>query len=232
MYSLVNFGSIASTGGLVRRSSLLVGTCTFVLSFFATAFSQAAIIYGVVNQSLSDQTLDSTSVGFVFTVGGSNLTFNHDIGDENAATGQAYLDLNGFELVGKNIGGFLYASKLSNGDIVGPTNNFLSSPNTVDLALDAEFPADPNFEFATPGIGFLGFRFDTNRYGWIQIEMLNTPTTPNLNSYRIIDYAYGAANENIVVGVPEPTSALLVASLATLYGYRRIRQAQRQNVAE
>ncbi len=229
MNSFAKMRSFDSLKGTVLRLgnvSPLALVCAVVLVIQLAAPANSAIIYGVVDQTLADQSLDGTPVGLLFTVGGSNLTFNHDIGGENAATGQAYLDLNGIELVGKNVGGFMYASRLSTGDIVGPTSNFLSSPNTVDLALDAEFPADPNFEFATSGIGFLGFRFDSNRYGWIQIEMLNTPTTPNLNSFRVIDYAYGAANQNMVVGVPEPTSMFLLASIGAFYGYRSIRRVR------
>jgi PEP-CTERM motif-containing protein len=115
--------------------------------------------------------------------------------------------------------GFNYVSKLASGNNIS-ANSF----NTASFGTMAFRGGYPNEQWKDPGIGFIGFRFDSGsgtQYGWIRIDMSGVP----LNSMTIIDYAFADPGEAILAGqIPEPGSlALLALGGAGLVAWRKRR---------
>ncbi len=84
-----------------------------------------------------------------------------------------------------------------------------------------------NSQFLTPGIGFIGFRFNGGtgiEYGWARVNM--TSGAPN-NTFTLVDYAWANTGTPIRTGqtaVPEPGSlGLLAVGAAGLVLWRRRR---------
>ena len=98
---------------------------------------------------------------------------------------------------GFSAAGYPYASNLAAGQNVS-TGGFLSG--TATMAFVSGFG---NSQFLGAGIGFLGFRFDGGlgtQHGWARVDMSGAP----VNSFRIVDYAFTTAGEQISAGqVPE-----------------------------
>jgi hypothetical protein len=88
--------------------------------------------------------------------------------------------------------------------------------------------------FATPGEGFVGFKFnngDGMRYGWARLEMGKYPK----HNFELVDYAWGDPGERVVAGqtalghgaeLPVPVSGslgLLALGGAGLMAWRKRR---------
>jgi hypothetical protein len=108
--------------------------------------------------------------------------------------------------VGFLAAGYNYVSKLSAGNNIS-ANAF----NTATFGTLAFRGGYGNDQWLDPGIGFIGFRFDTGagtQYGWARIDMSGAP----LNSMTILDYAFADPGEAILAGqIPEPGSLALLA---------------------
>ena len=117
-------------------------------------------------------------------------------------------------------GAFNYVTRLNAGDAISSIA-FLAAGAPGTMAFNAGFTFS---QFLTAGPQFLGVKFDTDRYGWVRVNMSGQP----LNSFTIVDYAYAGKREPITAGqmpVPEPGALGLLALGATgLSSWRRRRQ--------
>lgn len=82
-------------------------------------------------------------------------------------------------------------------------------------------------QFLNPGVGFIGFSFNTGagtQYGWARVNMQGSPG----NAFTLVDYAFGDPGVMIRAGqtaVPEPGSlGLLAVGAAGLVAWRRRRK--------
>jgi hypothetical protein len=85
-----------------------------------------------------------------------------------------------------------------------------------------------NSQFLNPGVGFIGFRFNTGagiQYGWARVNMGGAPD----NSFTLVDYAWGDPGDMIRAGqtvIPEPGSlGLLAVGAVGLLFWRKRRSA-------
>jgi hypothetical protein len=84
-----------------------------------------------------------------------------------------------------------------------------------------------NSQFLSPGIGFIGFRFDVGngmQFGWARVNMGGTTG----NEFTLIDYAWGDPGDMIRTGqtaIPEPGSLGLLAVGAVGLVFWRKRRA-------
>lgn len=186
--------------------------------------AEADINYFVVNQTLS-AAAGASSVATLFLAGGTanRLQFYHTqfaAGGTAAGEGQALADIdpngtlaNG-ALAGVNVGGFNYASNLAYGQFVSALTAFLGPGLLGTMAFRGGYGGD---KFLSAGEGFVAFQFDIGagtQYGWVRVNM---DSGANLNSYTVVDYAYGDAGDAVFVGqtaIPEPSSAGALGLLA------------------
>lgn len=198
--------------GSVKVSGMSAAYAAAGVSVLATgAAANAEIVYsGVVNIPVADTVVGGGAVGvnLPFAIdGGFNLTLAHGLGTTNALTGYAFfgdqLGTPGVEVAGVTSAGYNYANNLAYGAVIS-TNTFLAAGVDGTLAFNVGYGGD---QFLAPGIGFIGFKAGTN-YGWVRVNMNGAP----LNTYTIVDYAYGTAGESMSAGViPEPSSLALLA---------------------
>lgn len=230
-----------------RRSQVLVNarrwaayaTAGAASAFAATESADAGIVYsGVINESIRGSTPTYTYGGFygrkIFPMvanGESFALFRHR--SFYGTLGNAHFG--GFPPGGTTYGsgqpagfsaaGFLYASNVPYGANVSALPfGGVPAGYWATMAWNSGYGAS---QFLSPGVGYLGFRFDTGagtQYGWARVDMDGAP----YNGYTLIDWAYADPGEAIAVGqtgvIPEPGSlGLLAAGAVGLLAWRRAR---------
>lgn len=220
----------------VRREEVKVGAST--LAGYAAAASAAAIAgsahgaitySGPLNIPLVDTTTDGLPVEHDLTFGSTpyHLDLIHGVGTANAATGYAVVQPTGLGSPGVDVAGFVsgynYVTNVAANALIS-TLTFLTitGSNVGTMAFNAGYS---NSQFLTAGDAFIGVRFNTNQYGWVRVNMSGS----TLNSFSIVDYAYGDAGEQIRAGqtqsVPAPGSlAALAMGAAGLKDWRKRRK--------
>jgi hypothetical protein len=120
----------------------------------------------------------------------------------------------------------LYAARLGSGVNVS-VGNFVSNTKSATYAVLAYHRLVGNSygNFTSPGIGFIGFKFNSGKgtqYGWVRLQM-NGPAKGN--TFTLIDYAFADVGEAIATGqIPEPNSlAFLAFGAAGLLAWRKWR---------
>lgn len=217
---------------LINDKNWAVYAAAGAASAFACQAAEAEIVYVNVNQTLDGSGAASTQFSTVaFAVGAASsasIAFGHlGVGTGAGAVGAAFFGVGNGSFAGFSTAGYPYANNLAAGQNVS-TQNFLSGTGTM-----AFVNGFGNSQFLGAGIGFLGFTFDGgggSQYGWVRVDMSGAP----LNSFTIIDFAYGGINEAITAGqmpvmdVPEPgTVGLLAAGAVGLLALRRKRKEVR-----
>ncbi|HRK30062.1 MAG TPA: PEP-CTERM sorting domain-containing protein [Tepidisphaeraceae bacterium] len=194
-------------------------------SFGAASVSNAAITYVDLTPDvvIADIAVGGGGVGTNFLFDTHNLTLAHGLGTTNAATGYAFaggelLATPGVQIAGFTAGAYNYARNLAYGANIA-AEAFLAANAIGTLAYNGGYGGD---EFLSAGQGFLGVRFSGNRYGWVRVQMNGAP----LNTYSVLDYAYGDPGDLLTAGaIPEPTSlATLALGAAGLAAWRGRRQ--------
>jgi hypothetical protein len=189
--------------------------------------AEADIIHVTVGQVLNAPGGATQSVTAAFMVGqnsSASIYFRHE---GNSSSGAAYFGASvagtGFAgFAGFSNNGFPYALNLVAGQNVSTAGGFL--PNSGTMAFYSSSSGSQS-QFLNPDIGFLGFQFNGGngvQYGWARVDMSGAP----VNSFEIIDYAYGDVGQVIKAGqTPEPGSlGLLAAGAAGLAITRRRRR--------
>jgi len=196
-------------------------------SLGAASVSNAAITYVDLSPDavLFDTTVGGGAVALNLVFDTHNLTLAHGVGTTNAATGYAIFDSDAIAAPGVNVAGFVagaynYGANLAYGANIASAA-FLAAGVQGTLAYNGGYGND---QFLAPGIAFMGVRFSGNRYGWVRVNMDGA----SLNSFTVLDYAYGAAGDTVQAGVvPEPASlaslALGAVGLAAWRGRRQQR---------
>ncbi len=148
----------------------------------------------------------SASIAFLHAVTGSYGQAQFGV----AGAGGKFV---GFSGVSTSGGVYPYARNLAAGQNVSTAGGFL-----VGSGFMASYSGYLNSEFTAPGIGFLGFQFNGGtgvQYGWARVDMGGAP----LNSFELVDYAWGDVGESIRAGqtvTPPPASAPVPGSLGLL----------------
>jgi hypothetical protein len=189
-----------------------------------TQSANAAIIYTSVNTLIVDTTINDGAIGFDLLFDGFHLTLAHGVGASNAATGYALADPDGLGSPSVLVAGFVagaynYVTKFNTGEAISSAA-FLPSGVAGTMGFNGGYSYS---QFLAAGISYIGVKFDADRYGWVRVEMNGAP----LNSFTILDYAYGGKGEQVLVGqVPEPTGiSLLALGSAGLASWRRRKTA-------
>jgi hypothetical protein len=104
---------------------------------------------------------------------------------------------------------YRYPSRLGSGVNVS-LGNFLANVNGTYAATLAFLNSGGNF--LDPGIGFVGFKFNSGagtQFGWVRLNMNGSA---NANTFTLVDFAFAAPGEQIRTGqIPEPGSLALLA---------------------
>lgn len=164
-----------------------------------------------------------------YTFGGAGASFNFQQAFNEIGTSVGILTAVGagnFSFVGFAAGPYFYASNLAYGAAISSGPFGVAAGDRADLAWGAGYS---NSQFLSPGVGYVGFRFDLGggtQYGWAEIDMNGAPD----NRAFFSRYAYGDVGESVFAGVgnpqpmPEPGSlALLAIGGGGLLAWRRRR---------
>lgn len=192
--------------------------------------AEAVIHHFDVNQVFNAQNVSGTYVIGQFNLQpGAYLTFLHAAGPAGRGFAGFYLGAPGapsakFLGVSGTFNGnpYKYVSKLGGNQSFANRTNFIDNiPHKFD-ALASNY-GYPNSQWATAGVGFIGFRFDLGagtQYGWARLDMDGA----RLNSYTFVDYAFADPGEFLRTGqVPESGSSLCLLALgaAGVFAMRR-----------
>ncbi len=212
---------------VIQRSRLAAYAAAGTAATFTGAQStEASISYFQVGAVVRDTSLGGTMASRDLLFDGFHLSLVHTLGSENAANGVAlaFPDPNsiGFPVVqfaGFRNGNFSYVANIPAGSAISSLGFPLAAGAYATMAFNSGYAGD---RFTSPGIAFIGVKFDTDRYGWIRVNMSGAP----LNSFTIVDYAYAGHGESIYAGqtvqIPEPGALGLLALGATgLANWRR-----------
>jgi hypothetical protein len=193
-------------------------------TFTGTGTSEGAITYTQVGVVVRDTTLDQTVVSRDLLFDTFHLALVHGVGTTVAATGYAIIDP---DLVGApaalfagfSASGYHYVTKVPAGSAISSLAFPFAAGVFGTMAFNSGYGND---QFLAAGEAFIGVKFDSNRFGWIRINMSGAA----LNSFTIVDFAYAGPNEPIKAGqVPEPGSlGLLALGAGGLASWRRRRQ--------
>jgi len=96
------------------------------------------------------------------------------------------------------LGKVIYVSKLSFGQSIA-AGYFLYNPSFVGGVMANSFQSSLP-QWLDPGVGFVGFRFNSgagDQYGWARVRMGGTGRN---NAFKLIDYAYADPGEGIRAG--------------------------------
>jgi hypothetical protein len=221
-------------GHLRRKAVVGKGTlaayaaaCTSIVAGAHEA--NAAITVVPVNTLLQDTTTNGSAVALDLLFGATphHMAIGHGVGTSVAATGYAIVDSDAFGIPGVDgIAGFVaapynYVAKVAyNAAVSGLA--FLTAAQVASGATMAFNTGYGNDQFLAPGVGYIGVKFNTNQYGWIRVNMNGAP----LNSFTVVDYAYGDPGEAVNAGVvPEPSSlAALALGAVGLASWRKSRK--------
>ena len=197
-------------------------TFKFIFPLFVLASSaNAAIIYSGIKNIL----IPTTLIGVYIDIDGGGTVAEEATGwDVNFVfNGEGIGNSQVFQTVATTIALDAPTLNLSSGQIVGSSSTF-STPYPGGYSSSATHIGTNPGQFASSTEGYIGFKFTTNSsagpyYGWMRVELSNTP-----NTGLVKDWAYEDSGSSISVGaVPEPSSTLclLTASLAFCYRRRR-----------
>lgn len=177
----------------------------------------------MINQVVSAPPGGSAIYTFALAPGAS---FNvHHIASTSGAAGAAFCNVFGAVSAGFNglvAGPYRYVSKLASG--VNPAGNPFVGGGPGGFGTLAFAYGYQNSQWLDAGTGFVGFRFNTGggvQYGWARLTMNGSP----LNSFTMVDYAWGDVGDTILTGqIPEPGSlALLAVGAVGLLAWRKQR---------
>lgn len=169
------------------------------------------------------------SIAHTFNLDNAAVLRFANIGTSSSSGGVALFRVQGAaasnQVRGIAAGNFRYPDRLaanvavSGGAFVAFNANYFAT-----LAYGAGFA---NSKFTTPGIGFIGFRFNGGsgmEYGWARVNVQGGPG----NAFTVVDYAWADIGTPIRTGqtaVPEPSSlGLLAAGAAGLALWRKRRK--------
>lgn len=198
-------GQVALSGA--RISAYAAGSAA---ALAATGTAEALTVVNV-NQHVADTVLGGGAVGIDLQFGSTpyHLALAHGIGTTNAATGYAFTAADAFGSPAVDVAGFTasaynYVSKLALGAPVA-AQAFLAASLYGTMAFNGGYGND---QWLSAGTGYVGVRFNTNQYGWIRVTMDGAP----LNSFTVVDYAWGDPGEAVFAGqVPAPGSLPVLA---------------------
>ena len=192
------------------------------------ATAEAEIHYsGPINQLFNAPPASSVQATFNLAPGASFIPFH--LATTSGLEGIAAIGFRGIVSAAFNgiTGGYAYVSRLGAGQNPA-THPFITSaggffPGYGTLAFRAGYGGD---QWLAAGDGYVGFRFNTGagvQYGWVHLNMNGSP----LNSFSLIDFAWGDVGDSLVTGqIPEPGSlALLAVGAVGLLAWRK-RRAQ------
>ncbi|HWB04759.1 MAG TPA: PEP-CTERM sorting domain-containing protein [Verrucomicrobiales bacterium] len=210
---------------IIQRSKLAAyAAAGTAATFTGTQTSDGAITYTQVGVLLQDTTLDGTVVSRDLLFDTFHLSLVHGVGTAGAATGYAIVDpdLGGNPtalFAGFSASGYRYVTKVPAGSFISSLAFPLAAGAFATMAFNGGYGND---KFLAAGEAFIGVKFDTNRFGWIRLNMSGAP----LNAFTIVDFAYGGPGEALRVGqIPEPGSlGLLALGAGGLASWRRRRQ--------
>jgi hypothetical protein len=102
----------------------------------------------------------------------------------------------------RNFPGYYYVENLAFGERVsGHTNSYFTDRGPGgEFGVMAWYAYRTSAEFLRPGIGFIGFRFNTGagfQYGWARVNMAGVRKN---NGFKLVDYAYADVGESITAG--------------------------------
>jgi hypothetical protein len=193
-------------------------------TFTGTQTSEGAITYTSVGILVQDTTIDGTVVSRDLLFDTFHLALVHGVGTAAAGTGYAIIDpdLTGAPaalFAGFSASGYRYVNKVPAGSAISSLAFPFAAGVFGTMAFNVGYGND---RFLAAGEAFIGVKFDTNRYGWIRLNMTGAP----LNAFTIVDFAYAGAGETIKAGqMPEPGSlGLLALGAGGLATWRRRKQ--------
>ncbi len=179
----------------------------------AASSADADIFYsGTINQAFDAAPGNSVVQMFQLGAAGNFFTLQQRRGTSSGSAffriqGAASARFAGFNASTGSSSSHPYVSKLAFGDNIAGAQFINQFPG--QMALNTGYD---NSQWLSAGTGYVGFKFDTGagtEYGWVRITM---DSGSPVNSFTVVDYAYGSPGENLSIGqVPEPGSLGLLA---------------------
>lgn len=191
-------------------------------------FADADVTQVYVGTFLEDRTQGNSAFDtfgpYSFGASGASFVFMQAFNETGPDVG--ILTITGYgniSFVGSGSAGYYYPSNLAYGQNVSTAGPFeVRSGDRGDMAWGSGYTRK---QFQSPGISYVGFRFDVGsgtQHGFIELDMLGIPD----NRATFIGYAWadpGEAISTFSINVPEPSSlgALAMGSVGLLAWRRR-----------